>query len=439
MNLILPNQQFFESAAKTPTLIVGRRIFKATKDSGSNSPNIFHYLGLNFKLEPSQRTLEDYDKEYLNGLNIDTIIDQHIEKESASLKEEVRNMREALNIYPILYFIENYIFKYLRKIEDTTNSSEESKKHTIDNNKDKIKEILSRKDTLEEKVIAKVRQNNFYILSNHLFKEGMYFILGKRVKRLVESDCQNDIHIIYAKKNYELSSFMHLKDLEKEFYKLIEQQILIEVEEAKKKPKKLELDRQHIQKLNNEEFEEDGFGFLKRDNSYIIFIVCPPHAYIKGNNYYLFEETKIGVAIPFENGRIGNIDTNNRPIILDNSYDHPCLPSQGVDREICFTGGGNSIDARIKLKEDLDKKITKERLQKRKANQQFDDQDEKAYSIYYILKVIGVSDMTDGYAPDANPYRHLEDYPKKTGEEFLKWNERKNKQGFEVRVKRLLT
>ena len=109
--------------------------------------------------------------------------------------------------------------------------------------------------------------------------------------------------------------------------------------------------------ITQKEYEEDDFGFVRENGSYIISMVCPPHAYIKEGNYYLFEKTKIGIEIPLKNGRVGDIALDKcRPFALDKSYDHPCLYNPKIAekayRGVCFTGGtNNSIGALMESKQ----------------------------------------------------------------------------------------
>ena len=422
MTLTIPAQPFFESAArsKTPMLIVGNKIFKTTTNKvDSTTSNFFHFNEQDFKLEPSQRALSDYDEDYLKMLNLDELVSQQLEKETKGLEEEIKSMIEALESNQILFFIENHVFKYIGK-----NKSKVSYKHTAKKQEDGERRIGGR--SLEEKVSAKIRHKNLYILSNSLFKGDLYFILSKGVKHLVETDSPDPIYVAFSGKKYELRPYASLKALEKTSHELIRQQIDRDAEEAKKRLQELEKDKERYKKLTQKEFEEGNFRFIKENGSYIVFTVCPPHAYINGDDYYLFEETKVGIRIPVKNGKIGAISIDKcRPFVLDKKYSHPCLPT--TDREICFTGK-DPASAKIAIKKDIEKKIAKEKSKGEVRS----TLDEKAYQLCYILNIVGINTMRSGYTKEANPFRSIEEYPRKTRTEYLRWAKKKIKQGLEV-------
>ena len=359
MTLNIKTQRFFKSAAssKTPILIVGNKIFKATMNKvDDTTSNFFHFIDQNYKLELSQRTLSDYDKEYLGMLDIDELVSQQLEKESRKLEKDIRNMRETLKDDHILFFIKNHVFKYLRKNKSRISYEPATREQVGD-----LEKKIGRR-SLEEKMTAKIRYRNLCILSNSLFKGDLYFILGKRVKRLIETDSPSSIYVAFSGKKYGLEPYASIKALEKIFHELIEQQINKDAEEAKKRLEELEKDKERYKKLAQKEFKEDDFGFIKKNDSYVMFVVCSPHAYVKGNDYYLFEEIEIGIKIPVKNKKIEEITIDKcRPYALDKKYSHPCLPVR--DREICFTGK-DPASAKITIKNDLEKRVSKAKSKK---------------------------------------------------------------------------
>ncbi len=91
-------------------------------------------------------------------------------------------------------------------------------------------------------------------------------------------------------------------------------------------------DLELLQMAGKKEYERDGFGFIHKDGDYYVYINVPKFAIKSGfdKNYYLFDETRIGILVSgFNNslnyGDIVLIDNNDHPLLGNYvNYDYSC-------------------------------------------------------------------------------------------------------------------
>ncbi|MBU0461712.1 MAG: hypothetical protein KJ574_03945 [Nanoarchaeota archaeon] len=191
--------------------------------------------------------------------------------------------------------------------------------------------------------------------------DGLVEILGNKdvlvmlghVYQLAQTKDDADTFVAVKGKRFALAPFTNVESVEDAYQRFLAKSIKIdaveqledqvrEIEEAKAKFKGIE----GLAKKN--EFQAGDVGFMKHDEGYYVYLRVPKFAmkHPKRDDYYLFEECRVGVRINYSDGELHI----GEPVVID-KYRHPFLQGNTAFQHICNLAGwrGNGYDKAMQV------------------------------------------------------------------------------------------